>query len=63
MTRENFVFRLRDDLRGTFNMKGHALQFEESPPEKGIGIKFVMQTAKDVRYVHVLKTNTLIITV
>ncbi|MBQ7219374.1 MAG: ATP-binding protein [Synergistaceae bacterium] len=58
----DLVFRLRDDC-GTFNMKKRAVQLAESPPEKGIGIKMVMQTAKDVRYVHVLKTNTLIITV
>ena len=58
----DLVFRLRDDC-GTFNMKERAMQLVESPPEKGIGIKLVMQTAKDVRYVHVLKTNTLIITV
>ena len=58
----NLIFRLRDDC-GTFNVKERAIQIMDSPPEKGIGIKLVMQSAKDVKYVHVLNTNTIIITV
>ena len=58
----NLVYRLRDDC-GTFNIKERALQLVDTPPEKGIGIKLVMSSAKDVQYVHVLGTNTLIITV
>ena len=58
----NLIFRLRDDC-GTFNIKERAQNMAGSAPEKGIGIKLTMASAKDVQYVHVLDTNTIIITV
>ncbi len=58
----DLIFRLRDNC-GTFNIKERAQNMAESAPEKGIGIKLTMASAKDVQYVHVLKTNTIIITV
>ena len=58
----DLIFRLRDDC-SAFDIKERAKQIMDSPPEKGIGIKLTTGSAKDLKYIHVLETNTIIITV
>ena len=59
---DDLILRLRDDCK-VFNMKSYAESLTDTPPESSIGIKLVTKAAKDIRYVYILKTNTLIITV
>lgn len=59
---ENVVLRIRDDCR-YFNMKERYESMKDADPMKNVGIKLVYGIAKDIKYVNLLNTNTLIITI
>ena len=61
---ETVILRLRDDCRH-FDLREKVKKWTPDPehPEKYIGIRMVLQMAKDIAYTNTMNTNNLIITI
>lgn len=59
---DDIIIRMRDNCLA-FNPVDHHKAMDPEEPMSGIGIRMVMQAAKDVNYISTMKLNNLIITI